>query len=150
MIHNQMNNIINVRDQSLENISKEIAKAVREELQASLKRFWYGTYEPTSYKRTWELFNSVFSKVEKTGRCNYVITVGFDPDKMRAVKNDKGWNTHMGFDSQKFTEGLITSVENGMRGSLANPRHGDAAGMIDFTRRWAAEYAKDILSYYLR
>lgn len=51
----------------------------------------------------------------------------------------------MGFDGEAFTEGLISSIEHGMRGSLNNPRYGEAAHMIEFTQEWANAYARQLL-----
>ena len=61
------------------------------------------------------------------------------------MQNEKGWSSHAGFDGEAFTEGLIPSIEHGMRGSLNNPRYGEAAHMIEFTQEWANAYARQLL-----
>lgn len=51
----------------------------------------------------------------------------------------------MGFNSEAFIQGLVSSVEHGMSGSYNNPRRGDAAHMIEFSQKWAQEYARQLL-----
>ena len=51
----------------------------------------------------------------------------------------------MGFDSEAFVEGLVSSIEHGMGGSFSNPRRGDATHMIEITQEWANQYARQLL-----
>ena len=133
------------KDRQLQLISKDICEAVKEKLQDNLNKFWYSNYSPQSYQRTWELFDSITGIIRRDSRCNYTICIYFDSDKIHAVENDNGWNFHMGFNSEAFTESLVSSIEHGMKGSFFNPRRGEAAHMIEFTQKWANEYACQLL-----
>ena len=144
-IQQQLNNILRRKDAQLHAIAKDICSAIKEKLQENLKRYWYDGYSPKSYTRTWELFDSIEGTIERNKSCDYTIRVFFDPDKIHAVQNDDGWNSHMGFDSQAFTSGLVSSIEDGVGGSYNNPRHGSAAHMIEFTEQWAQTYARQLL-----
>lgn len=126
-------------------ISKNICDAVKQKLKETLNEFWYDSYSPKSYSRTMNLIESITGVIERKGRCDYTIQVYFDPDKIHAVENDSGWNSHMGFNSEAFVEGLISSIEHGVKGSFLNPRRGEAAHMIEFTQEWANQYARQLL-----
>ena len=85
------------------------------------------------------------AEVTHDGRFNYYIQVYFDSAKISSVQNDSGWNSHMGFDGQSFKSGLVSLIEHGMAGSQYNPRNGNAAHMIEFTQKWANQYARQLL-----
>ncbi len=129
----------------LKELSNDICDAIKENLQENLYKNWYSNYSPISYKRTWDLYDSITGIVTSNGRCNYTIQVFFDPEKIQAVKNDANWNSHMGFNQSAFIQGLVSSIESGMKGSYKNPRLGDAAHMIKFTQEWANQYARQLL-----
>lgn len=144
-IRRQIDKILDKTDKRLNILAKQICETIRLKLQENLKLCWYDNYSPKTYKRTWELFNSVDGKIERNNKNDYTIRVYFNPDKIRTVINDKGWNSHLGFDGQRFIEGLISSIEHGMLGSHSNPRRGTAAHMVKLTQEWSNEYAQKLL-----
>ena len=144
-VSGQIDKILKGKDKKLQLIANDIAAAVKEKLKENLEKNWYSTYEPKSYIRTWDLFDSVTAEVTHDGKCNYLIQVYFDSDKISSVKNDSNWNSHMGFDGQNFKSGLVSFIEHGMTGSPYNPRNGYASHMIEFTQKWANQYARQLL-----
>ena len=144
-IEQQLNIILKKTDKQLQDIADDICKTVKIQLQYNLKKHWYDTYNPKSYHRTWELFNSITGKIIHKKLGDFEIIVYFDTDKIYAVENDDFCNYHMGFDKQAFIDGLISSIEHGMKGSRINPRRGDVAHMVEFTQDWANQYARQLL-----
>lgn len=144
-VSGQIDKILRKKDKKLQLIADDIAAAVKDKLKENLEKNWYSTYSPKSYFRTWDLFDSVTAEVTHDGRFNYYIQVYFDSAKISFVQNDSGWNSHMGFDGQSFKSGLVSLIEHGMTGSQYNPRNGNAAHMIEFTQKWANQYARQFL-----
>lgn len=144
-IEGQLNKILAKKDRQMQIITDKICKKTKDKLREILDESWYSTYNPTVYIRSYDTINSITGEVIKNKRGDYDITVFFDANKINAVKRSGGWNAHMGFDGERFIEGLIHSIDSGMRGSLSNPRVGESTDMFRLTQQWADEYARQQL-----
>lgn len=144
-ISEQLNKIIAKKDIQMQAIADKVCKKTADKLREILYECWYATYTPTVYKRSFDFINSITGEVVKNKRGNYSINVFFDEDKINVVEQSGGWNSHMGFNGERFIEGLIYSIDSGMRGSLSNPRYGESTDMIRLTKEWANQYARQQL-----
>lgn len=144
-ISEQLNKIVIKKDRQMQAIANKICKKTADKLREILYESWYATYTPTVYKRSFELINSITGEIIKNKRGNYTVSVFFDANKINAVEQSGGWNSHMGFNGERFIEGLIHSIDSGMRGSLSNPRYGESTDMIRLAQEWAEMYARQQL-----
>lgn len=122
-------------EKELHNLGKETVKKIKEYIN-----YWYSSYQPEDYDRTYDLFNSVSYSVK-----NKTVKIFFDMRKFHTanVNGGVGWQPHKGFDGEKFTWGLIDWIENGdyNGGSEYNPRRYDGGiHMIENTKKWINEY----------
>lgn len=119
------------RDELLEMIMED----AKEKLRDYIQEYWYDTYTPKDYDRTYDLLNSVDAKIEGNE-----VVLYFD-DYQISSNRTGGWGQHIGFEGEPFE---IEFIEMGLggSGSLRNPRRHDS-GMRSLRR------LRGWLSYYV-
>ena len=133
-------------------LEKMLDKEVREELinvgeetvnklKQFLDKYWYDTYSPTDYKRTYSLRNSIRYTIKKNK-----VLVYFDRRyfSTKTYNDGNGWQPHRGFDDNIFIKGLIDFLDDGTGGGgiSTNPRKFD--GNLDIIG-----YSEKIINQYL-
>lgn len=131
----------------LETIGKDVSNKVKEYIQ----RYWYDTYTPENYNRSWSLLKSVTYKVYD----DYVEVYIDEDEFVYSLGDGEYWGRHTGFDGEKFGSGLIEFVENGKFnsgkiGSPSNPRVGDASRAIKKVNTWLKRYVRNELRRMLK
>lgn len=127
----------------LDVIGEDISNKIKE----YLIKYWYNTYSPKNYERTYSLLESVKYKKSRS-----YVTVYIDEEEfIYAVQGTELWNQHMGFDEERFGKGLIEFIEDGKFdsgkfGASSNPRIGNGSHVIKRINTWLKRYVdKEIL-----
>ena len=133
-------------------INKEIQKVLLEVgdmsvdlIRKYLAKEWYGTYNPKSYERTYDLLESARYTIKGNKVIVYLDRRLFGTP---IVNNGKGWQPHRGFDGEDFVTGLIEWIDSGIGdgGSIKNPRRYDGGiEFVDYVQNEINEYISRVV-----
>lgn len=138
-------------EKDINTILHTIGKDMVQKLQMYTARYWYNNYTPADYRRTYTFLNSISYTVDGSG-----VYLYYDFNELKRLENADNWNSHMGFDGEDFSKGLIEFIEtgrfsSGKRGSNNNPRYGKRGSYaIEKTIRWLNKYINDDIRYKLK
>lgn len=132
-------------------ILEKIAQDVTNKVKVYIRQYWYYNYSPLDYERTFSLLEAVSYQIDRTNQEVYIYI-----DEQKLIYNvQSGWGQHIGFDGNKFSEGLIEFVENGIfdsgrTGSQNNPKIGKGSFAIQRTIKWLNKYLKNKITSELK
>lgn len=133
-------------EKEIEEIVEQIAKDTVKKLKVFVEQYWYRTYVPTQYNRTYSLLDAIDYEISGN-----IASIYLNEDMLVHDFREENWNAHMSFDGEDFGEEIMYFIENGVYpsgkyGSFHNPRIGDGSGAIQKTINWLNRYLRRTVS----
>ena len=117
-----------------------ILKEGKAKLKEYVQVFWYDSYSPGWYDRTYDFLNCIQGEFVSDDE----VRIYYDAGAISSTFGESGkWNIHASFDGSSFAgESFIETVEFGGGGSPDNPRIGYGAHALQRLRAYMLSYAQ--------